>query len=178
MSAKQLAKRGRCTCKRLKTARKSHTSWPLIGRIIFLTREKNIFRDSDWIYRFFHVWKTLARTHLRMKCASWFFSEYISVCISESKCFYPPFISPRAIWLLFLIWRILKRLSNMLCKKREQCISYSHKRRLLQCVHRWQPDIFKVHTSRWGVIPVLIRDKNNIYEFRKSAELKYTFGRS
>ena len=29
--------------------------WLLIGRIIFLTREKDIIRDSDWTYHFFHA---------------------------------------------------------------------------------------------------------------------------
>ena len=31
---------------------------------------KNIFRDSDWTYNFFHACKTLARTHLRKKILS------------------------------------------------------------------------------------------------------------
>lgn len=51
------------------------TSTPLsllIGRIIFLTHEKNIFRNSDWTYIFCRIWKyhsllRLARFHLRMK---------------------------------------------------------------------------------------------------------------
>ena len=38
-----------------------------------------------------------------------------------------------------------------------------------------EPVPFKVHSRRWGVIPILIRDKSNIYVLRQSAELECTF---
>ena len=42
--------------KRREFGRETHTPlWLLIGRIIFLTREK--VRNSDWTYHIFHVWK-------------------------------------------------------------------------------------------------------------------------
>ena len=41
-----------------------------------------------------------------------------------------------------------------------------------------EPEPFKVHSRRWGVIPILIRDKSNVYVLRQSAELECNFVRS
>ena len=55
MSAKKLVKlQASSAYKRREFRRETHTPlWLLIGRIIFLTREKDTARYSDWTYHFF-----------------------------------------------------------------------------------------------------------------------------
>ena len=61
MSAKQLDRKARAlqaasAYKRKEFWRETRTPlWLLIGRIIFLTLEKNIVRDCDWTFLFFHA---------------------------------------------------------------------------------------------------------------------------
>ena len=74
--------------KRLEFWRETNTPlWLLIGRIIFLTCEKSLVRDSDWTYHFFSRVKTIVHSSdwLEFTCVSKFttqlFGEYFSVCI-------------------------------------------------------------------------------------------------
>ena len=69
---------------------------------------------------------------------------------------------------LFLIWQILKRFSNMLCKKREQSISYLHKR--IMTIGRRAPPTTRSFQSTPVLFAgesysLLIRDKSKIYVF-------------
>ena len=80
---------------------------------------------------------------------------------------------------LSLIWRILKRLSNILCY-RGNIVSNTHILRLLEDrLHRnLNQNLSKYIAVADESYPFLIRVKSNIYVFRQSAELKCNFVRS
>ena len=107
----------------------------------------------QWVYLSMYVIKMFATLHI-------FLQEPYSSCFSYD------------VYLNVSVTCCAKRGNNVYDTHiREDCC----KTCTAICMHRRQPDIFKVHTSRWGVIPILIRAKKNYLRVQKIRRVEVHF---